>query len=178
LCLLATPQTTLATVVGGDHDPGEEGDTVTHLTHLAHYDAPPAVVRRFGIDPTLMSRYWPKIRKVWDIRGAQDAPGDSFRFREHLLGRDWDGTSAVVEVDERTYDTLTTFDNGTRLRWKMTMTARDGGTDVLNELDYEVPRGPLYALLDRLVLRRSLLGNLESGDRTFNQLVREAASTN
>jgi hypothetical protein len=149
---------------------------MTHLTHLAHYDAPVAVVRRCGIDPTLMPRYWPKITKVWDIKGDQDAPGDSYRFREHLLGRVLDGTSEVVAIDERMYDTLTTYDNGTIVHWKMTMTPRDGGTDVLNEIDYEVPRGLLYAIANRLVLKRSLLVNLQSGDRAFNEIVRGEAA--
>ena len=149
---------------------------MTHLTHLAHYDAPAAVVRRCGIDPTLMPRYWPKIRKVWDIKGDQTAVGDSFRFSEHLLGRDMEGTSEVVTADERTYDTLTTYDNGSRVRWKMTMTQRDDGTDVLNEIDYSVPHGLLYAIADRFVLKRTLLDNLRTGDRAFNELVRAEAA--
>jgi Polyketide cyclase / dehydrase and lipid transport len=154
---------------------GEEAN-MTHVTHLAHYDAPPAVVRRRSIDPTLMPRYWPQMKKVWDIRGDQDAPGDSFRFRQHLLGRDVDGTSEVVAIDERTYDTLTTYDNGSRVRWKMTMTPRDRGTDVLNEIDYEVPHGLLYTIAGRLVLKRTLLGNLRRVDRAFNEIVRAEAA--
>ena len=91
-----------------------------HITHRAHFQAPAELVFARATDPDLMPRYMPKISRIWDVQGSPDKVGSSYRFRERLLGRDYEGRVEVVAVDApRTQTTLTTYDNGTTVRWEM-----------------------------------------------------------
>jgi uncharacterized protein YndB with AHSA1/START domain len=144
-----------------------------HITHRAHFQAPPELVFARATDPNLMPRYMPKISQVWDVTGRPDEVGSSYRFRERLLGRDYEGRVEVVAVDApRTQTTLTTYDNGTTVRWEMRLDqAADQGTDGTDEIDYQVPPGIGYRILDRLVLKRQLEGQLERGAATFESML-------
>jgi hypothetical protein len=151
---------------------------MTHIQHLAHFDAPIDLVFRRGADPELMTRYYAKMRRIWDVEGDPTAVGSTFRFREHLLGRDLEGRVEVIESEPpRRYVCRTTYDNGATVRWEMRSTPSDGGTDVWNDIDYDVPHTLLYRLADALILKRRFVSMLREGDVTFNEIVKaEAAS--
>lgn len=148
-----------------------------HVTHRAHFEAPAELVFARAIDPGLMPRYMPKITHIWDVDGRPDEVGSSYRFRERLLGLDLEGRVEVVAVDApRMQTTVTTYDNGTIVRWEMHIEpAADHGTDGLDEIDYEVPPGLRYRLADRLLLKRTLEANLEQGAERFRRIVEAEA---
>ena len=144
-----------------------------HITHRAHFQAPPELVFARAIDPNLMPRYMPRISSVWDVTGEPDEVGSSFRFRERLLGRDLEGRAEVVAVDPpHVQTTLTTFENGTTVRWELHVDqAVDQGTDGTDEIDYQVPSGLAYRILDRLLLKRQLERDLEQGAAKFESML-------
>jgi len=39
------------------------------------------------------------MARIWDVVGRPDEVGSSFRFRERLLGRYYEGRTVVVAVD-------------------------------------------------------------------------------
>ncbi len=73
----------------------------------------------------------PSVTSIWDVRGRGDEVGSSYRFRERFLGRDQEGRVEVVAVEPpHRFITLTTYDNGTTVRWEMRFEpAADHGTD-------------------------------------------------
>jgi hypothetical protein len=148
-----------------------------HVSHRAHFEAPADLVFARAIDPALMPRYMPKIRRIWEVQGRPDEVGSSYRFRERLLGRDLEGRVEVVAVDApRMHTTVTTYDNGTTVRWEMHIEpAPDDGADGLDEIDYEVPPGLRYRLADRLLLKHTLEANLEQGAERFRRMVEAEA---
>jgi len=112
----------------------EGGHDGTHISHRVHFDAPPELVFARGTDPEFMPQYWPKMARIWDVVGRPDEVGSSFRFRERLLGRYYEGRTVVVAVDApRMQTTLTTYNNGVRVRWEMRMTPTDHGIDGVDE---------------------------------------------
>lgn len=148
-----------------------------HISHRGHFDAPPELVFARGTDPEFMPQYWPKMVRIWDVVGRPDEVGSSFRFRERLLGRYYEGRTEVVAVEApRMQTTLTTYSNGVRVRWEMRITPTDHGIDGADEIDYEVPRGLLFAIADRLVLRRMLENALTHGGEKFKALVEAEAA--
>ncbi len=144
-----------------------------HITHRAHFQAPPGLVFARAIDPDLMPSYMPRISRIWDVTGKPDEVGSSFRFRERLLGRDYEGRVEVVAVDPpHAHTSLTTYENGTTVRWEMHIDqAVDQGTDGTDEIDYQVPSGLAYRILDRLLLKHQLEQDLEHGAIKFGEIV-------
>ena len=146
-----------------------------HVSFTAHFDAPIDQVFALGIDPARVPEYMPWVTDIHDIVGDGDTVGSSFSFRDHqLLGQHHDGTAEVTEVEPPfSQTTVTTYDNGVVARWQIRLTAASGGTEAVNEIDYEVPRGVLNEVGDRLFLHRLIEDRLQRSAATFRTLVED-----
>jgi uncharacterized membrane protein len=81
----------------------------------------------------------------------------------------------AVEPPHR-FTTLTTYDNGTTVRWEMRFeAAADHGTDGSDIIDYELPAGWRYRILDRLLIRRRIRSTLEQGSARFRAILEAEA---
>jgi ligand-binding SRPBCC domain-containing protein len=147
-----------------------------HLAHRAHFKAPLELVFTRAVEPEMQPRLMPSIT-IHDIDGRGDEVGSGYRFRDRLLGRDLEARVEVVAVDRpHMHTSLTTYDNGTSVRWEMRFEPVDDGTDEIDTIDYTLPNGLLYRVADRLVLRRRLEQTLERGTERFRTIV-EAEAT-
>jgi hypothetical protein len=120
-------------------------------TARSHFDGPIERVFDLTTDPERMRDMFPSIEAISDVHGSGDAAGDSFRFRDRLLGRTTTGRTVVTAALRPTLQTTeTTYADGTRLTWTMRFREARGGTDVHNEVIYEPPAGPLTRLRGNL----------------------------
>ena len=144
-----------------------------HITFGGHVEAPIEFVFDLAVDPVRMRECMPWITAVWDIRGSQAAPGDSYRFRDSMLGRETEGVTEVVAADRpHLQSTVSRYGNGVTARWTMRFAPRAGGTDIANEVDYEVPAGIAGRIADRLLLHRFIERRLRRGSAAFEQQVK------
>ena len=112
-----------------------------------HFKAPMEHVFDLTTDPRRMLEMLPSIDTISDIRGKGDAVGDSFRFRDRVLGRSMVGTTVVTAALRPVVQTTeTTYEDGTRLTWTMRFRDIGGGTEVDNEVIYEPPPGTVSHL--------------------------------
>ena len=145
------------------------------VAHRAHFKAPPDLVFARAVEPEMTPRLMPSVT-IRDISGTGDEVGSGYRFTERLLGREVDGRVEVVEVDPpRMHTSLTTYDNGTKVRWEMRFEATADGTDEIDTIDYTMPQGLLYRVFDRLIARRRLERTLEQGTERFRAIVEAEA---
>lgn len=130
---------------------------------------------RLATDPTAMHDQMPWIDDIHDVDGAGDRVGDSFRFRDSMFGFHPKGRTEVIAADRpRSVSAVTTYDNGVVVTWTMRFTPALEGTEVENEIDYELPAGALGRVADDLVLHRFLEQRLrESGERFLEIADRE-----
>jgi ligand-binding SRPBCC domain-containing protein len=145
-------------------------------TARSHFDAPIERVFDLTTDPRRMQEMFPSIEAISDVRGTGDAAGDSFRFRDRLLGRTITGTTVVTAALRPILQTTeTTYADGTRLTWTMRFREASGGTDVHNEVAYEPPTGPLSRLsanLGGLFVERRVRRSVELFERMLARPVR------
>jgi hypothetical protein len=130
-----------------------------------------------AVDPHRLSRLMPWIDRIQDIRGGGDRIGDSFLFRDHILGHAERGMTVVTACHRPSFQTWeTTYDNGFRLIWSTHFAPRDGGTEIRNAVWWARPEhwiGRVEEVAIRPVLQRRLR---EAGERWHDYLVREEAS--
>jgi uncharacterized protein YndB with AHSA1/START domain len=125
---------------------GKDDDMKT-WTARRHFDGPIERVFDLTTDPRRMPEMFPSIDVISDIHGSGDTVGDSFRFRDRLLGRTMTGTTVVTAASRPVLQTTETdYADGSRLTWTMRFREAPGGTDVHNEVVYEPPAGPLSRL--------------------------------
>jgi ligand-binding SRPBCC domain-containing protein len=148
-----------------------------HVTHQGHVEAPLELVFARAIEPEMTPLLTPSVTSIWDIRGRGDEVGSSYRFRERFLGRVQEGRVEVVAVEPpHRFITLTTYDNGTTVRWEMRFAAAaDHGTDGSDVIDYELPAGWRYRIADRLLIRRRIRSSLDQGAARFRAIVEAEA---
>lgn len=144
-----------------------------HITFAGHVEGPIELAFDLAVDPVRMRECMPWITRVWDIRGSQAAVGDSYRFRDTMLGRDAEGVAEVQAADRPfLQSTVSRYDNGVIARWTMRFTPTAGGTDITNDVDYELPAGLAGRIADRLVFHRFIERRLRRGAARFEQQVR------
>lgn len=148
-----------------------------HVMHEGHVKASLELVFARAVEPEMTPLLTPSVTSIWDVRGRGDEVGSSYRFRERFLGRDQEGRVEVVAVEPpHRFITLTTYGNGTTVRWEMRFEpAADHGTDGTDVLDYELPAGWRYRLADRLFIRRRIRSSLEQGSARFRAILEAEA---
>lgn len=121
-------------------------------TARRHFDAPIERVFDLTTDPRRMQEMFPSIDEISEVSGGGDAVGDSFRFRDRLLGRKVTGTTVVTAASRPMLQTTeTTYADGSRMIWTMHFNEARGGTDVDNEILYEPPAGRQAGIWTTLV---------------------------
>jgi hypothetical protein len=145
-----------------------------HLEATVVVPGPPDRAFDVAVDPHQIARQMPWIQRIHDVRGRGDRIGDSFLFRDHLLGRSERGMTVVTACHRPSFQTWeTTYDNGFRLIWSTHFAACDGGTEIRNVVWWARPDhwiGRVEELAIRPVLQHRLR---EAGERWRRHLVRE-----
>ena len=112
-----------------------------------HFEAPIERVFDLTTDPLRMVEMLPSIDTISEVRGKGDAVGDSFRFRDRVLGRTMIGTTVVTGARRPLLQTTeTTYEDGSNVTWTMRFHDAGAGTNVDNEVTYESPPGALSHL--------------------------------
>lgn len=144
---------------------------VRHLDFTLVTNAPIERAFRLATDPAHVHELMPFIDDVHDVVGDGDAVGDSFRFRDSMLGLHPKGRAAVTFADPpRSITVVTTYDNGVVVDWTMRFTPALEGTEVENDIDYELPAGALGRVADDLVLHRFLEHRLRQLGERFLEI--------
>lgn len=130
---------------------------------------------RVSTDTAHVHDLMPWIDDVHDVVGRGDAVGDSFRFRDSMFGIHVHGRAEVTAADPpRSVTIVSTYDNGIVMDWTMRFVPALEGTEIENEIDYEVPAGVLGRLADDVVLHRFIEHRIrESGERFLEIADRE-----
>ncbi len=142
-----------------------------HLDFTLITNAPIERAFRLSTDPAHVHELMPFIVDIHDVVGQGDAVGDSFRFRDSMLGLHPGGRSEVTAVDPpRSVTIVTTYDNGIVIDWTMRFTPALEGTEIENEIDYAVPAGVLGRVADDLVLHRFIEQRIRQTGERFLEL--------
>ncbi|HEY2406147.1 MAG TPA: SRPBCC family protein [Polyangiaceae bacterium] len=144
---------------------------MTTISHDIHADCPPENVWKLLADLTAVQHYNPGVRRA-GVDGTQQSGVGARRWCElapkgrvvERVTRWEDGRALGLEVVES--DWPIRF-----MRWVTRVDAQGSGTRITQTLEYEVKFGPLGALLDRLVMKRTLTRTL---DGVFASLARHA----
>ncbi len=142
-----------------------------HIHTVVHWDAPIERVFDVAVDLTLLPKVMKSVKDVTDLRGAGDEAGTTCRFHSSFLGRTMAGTVEVLEVDRPSlFRTVTTYDNGPRVMWTQHFAPSGGGTEEVDDVDYELRSGIVAALLGPLV-RRQLERAMRDSIQPFSELI-------
>jgi ligand-binding SRPBCC domain-containing protein len=139
-----------------------------HLIISQVTSAPIERAFRISVDPAYLHDLMPSIHDIREVHGAGDHVGDDFRFTDTMLGLHPKGRAQVTAADPpRSLTAVTRYDNGVVVRWTMRFTPALEGTEIENEIDYEVPGGPLGRAIDELLFHRLLERRLRSAGERF-----------
>jgi uncharacterized protein YndB with AHSA1/START domain len=128
---------------------------MSRIQGSVHIDAPIERVFDVAVDLTLLPRYMGSVKEVSPPSGPMDAVGTTYTFRTVTFGRSSRGTIEVLEARRPAFlRTVTRYDNGIRVTWSQALTPAASGTDEVDEIDVEVPRGVVGRLLEPLVIRQ------------------------
>ncbi len=148
-----------------------------HLDVSQVTSAPIERAFRISVDPSHLHDLMPWIHDVRDVHGVGDRVGDDFRFTDTMLGLHPKGRVEVTAADPpRSLTAVTRYDNGVVVRWTMRFTPALEGTEVENEVDYEVPAGRLGRALDDLLFHRLLERRLRSAGERFLEVAEGEAT--
>jgi hypothetical protein len=144
---------------------------MTTIRHEVHAACPPEIVWEILADLEEVARYNPGVRSAETLGPQRTGVGATRACELRPKGRvvervtHWEeGCALGLEVAES--DWPIQF-----MRWVTRLEARDGGTRISQELEYQLKFGPLGWLLDRLVMRNKLTATL---DDVFSSLVKHA----
>ncbi len=114
-------------------------------------EASPTEIFDYLTDATHMPEIWPSMVEVSNVQTRPDG-AHSFDWTYKMAGMKFHGHADTIEV-QRPRLRLVRNASGIPSTFRWTLEARDGGTDLALEIEYEMP-GKLLGRLAELFLRR------------------------
>lgn len=145
---------------------------MTHLQIKAQYDAP--IERVFGL-MTDFARYpeWNvTYTEIKEVVGPPDKVGTRIHSVMRFLGRTMEGWGEIVEIDPpKLLRTTGTSTQGGKLEQFLRLTPIGTGTEVVLEVDYELPAGIFGKVADKLFVERAVERDLRHSIENFKAFI-------
>ena len=128
-----------------------------HVRHMIHIDAPPDTAYAFLIDATRIPEWNSSVVEVKDVQGPLDTVGASYTAILKLGGRQLETRWEMTRVEERRLaEFVASSAAGGHATSTSTLQPADRGTDLMLEVDYELPGGFVGGMADKLVVERAI----------------------
>jgi uncharacterized protein YndB with AHSA1/START domain len=145
---------------------------MTLITKRYHFDAPIEKVFELGTD---FKRYpeWNVAYPVTkEIIGEPRTVGTRIGMTMRLLGREFDATATIAEIDPPRYMKLTGVGaDGGKSTAIYRLTPVGAGVDLEFEYEYELPAGILGHIADKLFVERTVERDIDHSVENFKALV-------
>ena len=148
---------------------------MTHVRTSAHLDAPIDRVFELATDFRRYPEWNVNYVEVTEVVGPAHKVGTRIVATMKLLDRKLEGWAEIVEIDQPTFLKLSgTSKEGGKLTVEYRFTPVGLTTDVVAEIEYELPAGPFGKVLDRLFIERTVERDLRHSMENFKALVEAA----
>jgi len=122
------------------------------IKRTAYIEAPPAKIFGYLMDPTHFPEFWPSMIEVSNIKTRPDGTTQSNDWTYKMAGVKFHGHSEFVEVQrDRVIGLKGEGGFESTIRW--TFAPHGNGTDLINEVEYELPANLLTRLAAPFVRR-------------------------
>lgn len=128
-------------------------------------EAPPAKVWSYLMDPRNLPEIWPSMVEVSNVKTKGDGSAESNDFTYKMAGVKLQGHSRITDV-EKNRSIVWKSDGGIQSTIRWTFAPRGSGTEVVDEVEYEMP-ATLLSRLAAPIVRRI---NEHEADVTVNNL--------
>jgi len=115
-------------------------------------EAPPAKVFGYLIDPKNLPEIWPSMVEVSNVKTKPDGTAESNDFTYKMAGVKFHGHTELTDV-ERDRQIVWKSEGGIKSTIRWTFAPHGKGTDVIDEVDYELPANLLTRLAAPFVRR-------------------------
>jgi uncharacterized protein YndB with AHSA1/START domain len=115
-------------------------------------EAPPAKVFGYLMDPRNLPEIWPSMVEISNVQTRPDGTTASNDFTYKMAGVKFHGHSEFADVQRDRHIAWKT-EGGIRSTFHWTLTPHDNGTEVLDEVEYELPPSLLTRLAAPFVRR-------------------------
>jgi uncharacterized membrane protein len=145
---------------------------MTHLRITQQYDAPIGRVFELLTDFTRYPEWNVTYIEVPRIEGPHNTVGTRIHSTMRLLGRTMDGWGEIVEIDPpRLLRTSGTSTQGGKLDYVLRLAPVGTATEVVLEVDYELPAGIFGKVADKLFIERAVERDLRHSMENFKAFV-------
>ncbi|HET8724824.1 MAG TPA: SRPBCC family protein [Anaeromyxobacteraceae bacterium] len=115
-------------------------------------EAPPAKVFSYLMDPRNLPEIWPSMVEVSNVKTSPDGATESNDFTYKMAGMKLEGHTRFVDV-ERDRRIVWKSEGGIKSTIRWTFTPHGFGTDIVDEVEYELPANLLTRLAAPFVRR-------------------------
>ncbi len=122
------------------------------IKRSAFIDAPPAKVFSYLMDPNNLPEVWPSMVDVSNVKSKADGTVESNDFTYKMAGVKFKGHTDFVDI-ERNRRIVWKSDGGIKSTIRWTFSPHGKGTEVIDEVEYEMPRSLLSRLAAPFVRR-------------------------
>jgi uncharacterized membrane protein len=124
---------------------------------MIHIDAPPDAAYAFLIDAARIPEWNSSVVEVTDVQGPLDTVGGSYTAILKLGGRQLETRWETTKVEgRRLAEFVASSAAGGSATSTSTLEAAHGGTDLMLEVDYELPGGFVGGMADKLFVERAI----------------------
>ena len=153
-----------------------KGVVMGHARNVVHIDAPAEVAWEVGRDANRVPEWNTTVVEVKDVTGPLDQVGAEYTATSKIVGRTIETRWRVDEVDPgRRAVYSATAPGGGSVRIVATYEPDRTGTNVIAEVDYQLPLGFLGATVDKLFAERAVERDIKHSGENFKALVESEA---
>ena len=128
-----------------------------HVRQMIHIDAPPAAAHAFLTDAARIAEWNSSVMEVKDVQGPLDTVGASYTAILKLGGRQLETRWETTRVEgQRLAEFVASSAAGGSATSTTTLEPADRGTDLMLEVDYELPGGFVGGMADKLFVERAI----------------------
>ena len=115
------------------------------IRRTVHVEAPPSKVYGYLLDPRNLPEIWPSMVEVSNVKSKPDGTTQSNDFTYKMAGVKFQGHTEFTDV-ERDRRIVWKSEGGITSTIRWTFAPHGNGTDIIDEVEYELPA----SLLSRL----------------------------
>lgn len=144
---------------------------MAHVREKIHVDAPVEVCWDIGSDPNRITEWQEGVLEVKDVTGKLDRVGAGYTGVLRIAGRKIESRWEVSRVDKPRMVELTgSAPGGGMAKSTLLLEPAGGGTDLMYEIDYELPGGVIGNLADKLYMERATERLIRHSNENFKAL--------
>jgi len=118
---------------------------IEHIKKTAFIEAPPAKIFGYLMDPKNLPEIWPSMVEVSNVKTGPDGTTQANDITYKMAGMKFQGHTEFVEL-ERDRRIVWRSEGGIKSTIRWTFAPHGNGTDITDEVDYELPKNLLSRL--------------------------------